>query len=162
MSSCPCGSGKLFAACCGPHIAGVPAPTAEALMRSRYSAYTLGNLDYIEKTCTGRAAQVFDRSAVALSMPATQWLGLKIRQTRAGGEGDTTGTVSFIVRFREQGREFSQAETSTFRRIDGRWYYEDSEVAFKPASGTQPSPGRNDPCSCGSGRKYKKCCGLQP
>lgn len=161
MTSCPCGTGRDFALCCSPYIEGdqLP-PTAEALMRSRYSAFTRGNLDYIGRTSTGEAAKAFDRKALARSLPLTKWLGLKILEAEAGGKADETGSVTFRVRFREGGREFVQTERSTFRRIDGAWHYEKGEVEVKtkPAA-TAPQVGRNDPCPCGSGKKYKKCCG---
>jgi SEC-C motif-containing protein len=161
MTTCPCGSKREFEACCAPYIAGAPAPTAEALMRSRYTAYSLGNLDYIEKTCTGPAAQSFSRADAERSLPGTQWLGLDVKGTRQGRENDSVGTVKFTFRYRHLGQDFSHTETSSFRRIDGAWFYEQGEFKEKSASKQTDRIGRNDPCPCGSGKKYKKCCGAE-
>ncbi|MBL0371040.1 YchJ family protein [Rhizobium sp. KVB221] len=157
MTDCPCGSRREYSACCAPYIAGKPAPTAEALMRSRYSAYTIGNFDYIEKTCTGPAALSFNRAEAERAQLGTEWLGLEIKKTQQGRESDTAGTVKFLFRYRHHGQEFSHLETSNFRRIDGFWLYHDGE--FKAAPARPDRAGRNDPCPCGSGKKYKKCCG---
>jgi len=154
MPPCPCGSTLDRAACCGRYHAGEPAPTAEALMRSRYAAYALGNLDYIAATSGGPAALAFNRAEAEISQLGTSWLGLEIIATRKGREGDSVGTVSFIACYRHNGIEAALTETSQFRRVDGHWLYWDREAAPRVAS-----PGRNDPCPCGSGRKFKKCCG---
>lgn len=152
MYPCPCGSGKLLPACCGPYLAGARTPTAEALMRSRYTAYATGRLDYIEATAAGPAAKAFDRREAERSGLGTEWLGLTITGRDAGWEGDDTGKVSFTFRVRQHGREASASEVSLFRKIDGSWFYWDREDAARAI-------GRNDPCPCGSGKKYKKCCG---
>lgn len=164
MTSCPCGSKTTFDACCGPLIAGAPAPTAEALMRSRYVAFTLGNLDYIERTCTGPAALAFDRTEMAQSLPGTEWLGLEIRQIQGGQPGDKSGKVTFGVRYRHNGQVFTQGETSEFWCVDGAWRYAKGDLSLTsqraPIGHIGEHIGRNDPCPCGSGKKYKKCCGM--
>lgn len=154
MIPCPCGSGKLILACCGPILAGKSAPTAEALMRSRYTAYATGKLDYIEATCAGPAAKAFNRREAERSGPGTDWQGLTITGREAGLEGDDTGKVSFTFRVRQNGQEASASEVSLFRKIDGRWFYWDREDNAKPGK-----VGRNDPCPCGSGKKFKACHG---
>lgn len=161
MPPCPCGSNLDLAACCGLYHAGAHAPTAEALMRSRYAAYALGLLDYIEKTCAGPAALAFDRAEAELTQLGAEWLGLEIVATGKGRDGDAQGTVSFVARYRHKGGQAALAETSRFRRIGGRWVYWEREAAVD-AAGTGAGVvrvGRNDPCPCGSGRKHKKCCG---
>lgn len=155
---CPCGSKALFDACCGPLLAGRPAKTAEALMRSRYSAFVLGRFDYLQRTCAGEAALTFDRAELERSLPGTQWLGLDIEATEAGQEDDTAGTVTFRVDFRQNGRLFTQTERSEFRRIAGEWRYCKGEPDLSAKQDASAKVGRNDPCPCGSGRKYKKCC----
>ncbi|MEM5473553.1 YchJ family protein [Hoeflea sp. AS60] len=157
MSLCPCGSKLDYPACCGRYHVGTLAPTAEALMRSRYAAYALGELDYIEATAGGPAALVFNRAEAEASQLGTQWLGLEIVGTRKGREGDSEGTVSFIARYRHNGEEAALTETSQFRGVDGRWLYWDRDAA--PRVSAPARIGRNDPCPCGSGKKYKKCCG---
>ena len=158
MSVCHCGSGKTFDLCCQPLISGrTPAPTAEALMRSRYSAFVVGDLDYLQKTSAGEAALKFDRAEMARSLPGTQWLGLTIKATEAGGPDDDEGTVTFEARFRQDGQLHRQGERSEFRRIGGAWRYCRGGVCdLRDAA---PRVGRNDPCPCGSGKKFKKCHG---
>lgn len=154
MVPCPCGSGKLILACCGPTLAGKPAPTAEALMRSRYTAYATGKFAYIEETCAGPAAKAFNRREAERSGLGTEWLGLTITGREAGLERDETSKVSFTFRVRQNGEEVSVSEVSLFRKIDGRWFYWDREDKGKPGR-----VGRNDPCPCGSGKKFKACHG---
>ena len=129
-------------------------------MRSRYAAYALGNLDYIEATCAGPAAIAFNRAEADVSQLGTAWLGLEIIATSKGREQDSQGTVTFVARYRHNGAEGSQTETSRFRRVDGAWVYWDRDTP-DVAPPRAASIGRNDPCPCGSGRKYKKCCGAQ-
>ncbi len=155
MNLCPCGSNKLYAACCGLHLAGAPAPTAEKLMRSRYTAYATGDLDYIERTCAGPAAKAFNKSEAILSNAGTEWLGLEIMGTVSGLETDETGIVSFTFKCRQNGQQVSQSEVSSFRKIGGVWLYWDRQESLTG------NVGRNDPCPCGSGKKFKKCCGAQ-
>jgi len=160
MTPCPCGSQKPFNACCGPLIAGAPAATAEALMRSRYSAYSLGNLDYIEKTNTDEAALAFGRARDHAAEPSMQWLDLTIHSTEGGGALDSQGAVTFSARYRQNGRIFNLAERSQFRRVSGEWRYAKGEVSLDSKSAPAAQIGRNDPCPCESGKKYKKCCGV--
>lgn len=126
-------------------------------MRSRYSAFVIGDLDYLQKTSAGEAALKFNRAELALSLPSTEWLGLEILDAEAGREGDDRGWVAFRVRFRESGRLHVQGERSEFRRVGGEWRYVRGEVDMRPE--TAARVGRNDPCPCGSGKKYKKCHG---
>ena len=76
-----------------------------------------------------------------------------------GKEDDEKGTVKFSFRYRKAGRDFSQLEIASFRRVDGDWRYDDSEVNPKSPPVRVEKVGRNDPCPCGSGKKFKKCCG---
>jgi SEC-C motif domain protein len=149
-----------FGVCCEPLINGEPAKTAVSLMRSRYSAFVVGYLDYVQKTSALEALLKFNRAELEQSLPTTEWLGLEILNTEAGRETDATGFVTFEVRFRQDGRLYRQAERSEFRRIGADWRYCRGEVSF-----TRNPPliqiGRNDPCSCGSGKKCKKCCGAR-
>lgn len=148
---CPCGSGTGFDTCCGPVLAGAAAPTAEALMRSRYTAFVRGDIDHIRATYAPE-----HRASVGGDLPPVEWVGLNIHGTSGGTADDQTGTVDFAARFREDGKVRIHREVSNFRREDGRWVYVDGAVAPGLAAG---KTGRNDPCPCGSGRKFKKCCG---
>lgn len=128
-------------------------------MRSRYTAYATGNVDYLQQTSGGEALMAFDREAVRRSMPVTEWLGLKILATEAGDLGDDAGSVTFRARFREGGRLRVLEERSEFRRLGGAWRYVRGEAAFGAGAESAAAPGRNDPCPCGSGKKFKKCHG---
>ena len=114
---CPCGGGT-FGQCCGPLLAGAPAATAEALMRSRYTAFALGDIAYLRRswhpdTCPAELAPD----------PKQRWLGLKIRATAAGAEQDDLGTVEFVARYKIDGRGHRLHELSEFVRHEGRWVY---------------------------------------
>nr|WP_275399649.1 YchJ family metal-binding protein [Seongchinamella sediminis] len=98
------------------------APTAEALMRSRYCAFALGEADYLLATWHPRTRP----SRVRLD-PAQKWIGLSIKATEAGGEGDTAGVVEFVARFKTAGTGHRLHERSRFENIDGRWYYLDGD-----------------------------------
>jgi len=141
---CPCGSGQAFAACCGPLHEGAPAATAEALMRSRYTAYVRGDAEYLRATWQAEACPE------DLNPGGTAWLGLSILRCTGGGAQDE-GTVEFEAAFRDGGRVKALHETSRFVRRDGRWLYVDGEPRLRDV-------GRNAPCPCGSGRKLKRCC----
>ncbi len=158
MPVCPCGSGLDYDECCGALHAGKPAPTAEALMRSRYTAYAMGNFDYLQKTCAPELRADYEPPGVA-TMP--EWRGLKILRTVGGGAGDDAGQVEFMASYTINGQAHSLHELSDFRRVDGAWIYTAGEI--NPKQGTQvrdgSKVGRNDPCPCGSQKKYKKCCG---
>ena len=150
MPPCPCGSGEPFESCCGPLLGGEPAPTAERLMRSRYTAYTRGDAGYLSATW---APETRPKALDLADGP--EWLGLAILRA-AGGAGDEAGTVEFRARYRAGGREEVLHETSRFRRDQGRWVYVDGQLHDPPAP---TRVGRNALCPCGSGRKYKRCCG---
>ena len=157
MTQCPCGSGRSFETCCGPFLAGASAPTAETLMRSRYTAYASGDADYLQRTSAGDALLRFDRADIENSFKRTEWLGLDVRKVEAGQAADAIGHVTFTARFRQNGKIHALSERSEFRRVGGAWRYCNGEADVKTGPALQP--GRNDPCPCGSGKKFKKCCG---
>ena len=147
---CPCGSGHSLAVCCGPFLAGeAAAPSAEALMRSRYTAFCRRQWDYLART---------QEAPFETGGEEASWLGLEVLAVTGGGEEDDAGTVEFAARYRLGGVEGRLHEISRFRREDGLWLYVDGEF---PSGQRRRRVGRNDPCPCGSGRKYKKCCGLK-
>ena len=156
MTSCPCGSGRELNDCCGPIVAGAPAPTPEALMRSRYTAFVLGEIDHIDRTHAPEIRADFNRAEAERTAREIEWLELNVR---AASEDGDTGSVDFAIRFRRAGQELMQHEVSSFRRVDGRWLYSGGEVSAKQPPREVVKIGRNDPCPCGSGKKYKKCCG---
>jgi len=158
--ACPCGSGKEHVKCCTPYISGKkPAPTAEALMRSRYSAYVFKEIDYLSETLAPEALEGHDDSSVREWAESAEWLGLEINDTWAGGEKDDSGIVEFSANYAIDGEAQTHRERSQFKRIDGNWRYLDGDMVSPPPIKKEPKVGRNEPCPCGSGKKYKKCCG---
>jgi len=128
-------------------------------MRSRYTAYVLGEIDYIVDSHDPATRHEVDANGARQWSREADWEGLTIHEAK-GGEGDDEGVVEFTARYEMQGREIRHRERAEFKRINGRWYYHDGEmVKAKPVVREGPKVGRNDPCPCGSGKKYKKCCG---
>ncbi|WP_110036515.1 YchJ family protein [Nocardia neocaledoniensis] len=118
---CPCRRGEPFDACCGPILAGAtPAPTAEALMRSRYTAYVVGDVGYLLRSWHPNT-----RPAELELDPAQRWLFLEIVGTQRGGPFDDNGTVEFIAHYKLDGVRDAMHELSTFVRVDGAWVYLD-------------------------------------
>lgn len=159
MVQCPCGSGSELAACCGPFLDGAPAPTAEALMRSRFTAFVHGDLDYVESTHASAVRDSFNRSSAESMLETGKWVRLEVRDVAGGGVDDDAGTVEFVAHFRKGKDALVHHERSNFRRENGRWVYVDGKMNPKDAPRRVEKVGRNDPCPCGSGRKFKKCCG---
>ena len=122
-SPCPCGSGAALAACCAPFLTGdAHAPTAEALMRSRYTAYVLGAADYLLATWHA------DNRPASLDLDEAQnWLGLKVLRTEQGDTQSDKGLVEFVARFKIAGRGHRLHEISRFSRIGDQWFYLDGE-----------------------------------
>ncbi|GFO60274.1 UPF0225 protein [Geomonas silvestris] len=160
MELCPCGTGRAYAECCEPVIKGVrPAETAEALMRSRYSAYVKVETDYIFTTTHPQHREGYDHDGTKEWAESAQWHGLEIVTTKNGGPEDTRGEVEFVARYTEKGDEKVHHELAAFKKEAGRWYFTDGKSVGQQPLVRGPKIGRNDPCSCGSGQKYKKCCG---
>ena len=159
MSECPCGAAKPLEGCCGPYMAGAPAPTAEAVMSARYSAHVLGDAEYLAATLSKDQRLDHDKEEAEQSFADTKWLNLEIRKTKLGGAADQTGEVEFVARYRAGGQHAVHHELSYFTREDGAWVFSGCEMNPKAPTVTAKKIGRNDPCPCGSGKKYKKCCG---
>jgi SEC-C motif-containing protein len=122
---CPCGDGRGYARCCGPLHDGAVAPTAEALMRSRYSAYVLKREDYLLATWHPRTRPASLR--LAAQRPAPTWLGLDVKRHDCGGED--RASVEYVARYRTGGGRAQRLhELSRFVREDGRWYYVDGDI----------------------------------
>jgi len=161
MAPCPCCSNLELDACCGPYLSGEKAaPTAEALMRSRYTAFTTADIDYIRRTRHSRSNADWDEKETTRWATESEWLELEIKKTSLGGESDDTGEVEFIARYIIDDEEEDHHENASFMKEKGVWYFVDGE-AVKPETFVRETPkvGRNDPCPCGSGKKFKKCCG---
>jgi SEC-C motif-containing protein len=191
---CPCGSDTPYTQCCESIIQGnTLAKTPEALMRARYSAFTQGEIEFVEKTNYGKAKKAFDIEAARQWSREAIWHGLHVLATSKIDENTTVAYVEFVADCEEQGQRYHAHERSRFEKIDGQWFYTDGlslnqaqenqqdhtdhtdhtdhqhhhhhdgaccdhdhHPKLKPAKSTKV--GRNEPCPCGSGKKYKKCC----
>ena len=160
MNNCPCGSNRPYVACCEPVITGArPAATAEELMRARYAAHVGVQIDFIFASTHPDHRQDLDRQTTQTWAEKTTWLGLEILDTVQGGADDASGEVEFIARFREKEEIWTHHERAQFQREGERWYFTDGSLV-RPQPLVANKTGRNDPCPCGSERKYKKCCGI--
>ena len=154
--TCHCQSSKPYSQCCEPFITKKAFPkTPEELMRSRYSAYVVQNIDYIAETNDPKGKNDdFDRKSAETWAKESEWLGLEI-VAASGTE------VEFQAKYKLEGIIHTHHETSTFRfdDKDKRWYFVEGNTHNTPILRAGPKVGRNDPCYCGSGKKLKKCCG---
>ncbi len=142
---CPCGSQSSYADCCQRYHAGEKAPTPEALMRSRFTAFVQKLEDYL------RASWHISTRPTALNLgDSPDWVSLRILDSAETGD---TGQVHFQAIYRLDSGWGYLHENSDFVREDGRWYY----LQGQPHEGVL-KPGRNEPCPCGSGKKFKACC----
>ncbi len=120
-AACYCGSDQEYKNCCEPYLSGKQkAPTPEALMRSRYTAFAKRKFAYLSKTIKGPAAKEFDISAARRDAPLIKWLKLEV--LRAEETGDQ-GLVEFNAHFRFQGKVSMMHEVSRFEKMDGEWFY---------------------------------------
>jgi SEC-C motif-containing protein len=120
---CPCGSGDRFDGCCAPALRGTPVPTAERLMRSRYTAFVVGDERYV-----GATWHPGTRPDELTLDPAQRWTGLEIVGTEAGAEADRRGVVEFRASWRHGRDRGVLHERSRFVRQSGRWWYLDGEI----------------------------------
>jgi len=153
---CLCGSGIEYAQCCGPFHSGEKKPvTAEALMRSRFTAYALHNAGYLQDTWDATVRP----ELIDFSKEKVDWQRLEIGNTKKGGAKDVKGVVEFKAYYLEDGEEYVMTEISQFIKRAGGWFYLDGLVKSIGKVGLQTNLGKNAPCSCGSGKKFKRCCG---
>jgi len=161
-TQCPCNSGRPYADCCEPVVTATrPAATAEELMRARYSAYARGAIEYIISSTLPDRRVECDEKAIRQWSQNSDWTSFEIVSTEGGGVGDKEGKVEFIACYTEDRMKKTLHETGSFRRAgpDGAWYYVEGTVhPPQPFVRGEDKVNRNDPCPCGSGKKYKKCC----
>ena len=179
--TCPCGSNRAYEECCGPYIEGAAKPpTAEALMRSRFTAFTKGAFDYIGNTFSPRALSATHAKGAQEWAATGAFKRLNIVATEKGGPGEKNGLVEFVATYTQDGVNWDHHEVSHFGRdADGNWAYVGGNGHRHPEGEGHhhdhahhhhhhggetvrregPKVGRNDPCPCGSGKKFKKCCG---
>lgn len=159
-NSCHCGSEATYAKCCKPIVTGKKqAETAEQLMRARYSAYAIAEMDFIFESTHPDYREGYDHEGTKAWAENSEWLGLEIISTDKGGADDSIGEVEFIARFKEENGTLQEHhEHGQFRKEKGCWYFTEG-VMHKQRPIVSTKVGRNEPCPCGSGTKYKKCCG---
>jgi SEC-C motif domain protein len=158
--TCECGLGPSTEECCGRYIqGGQKAPTPEALMRSRYTAYVIGAIEHVVATHEPSTRHEIDEKGAREWSKSADWQGLEVHEV-VGGADDEEGQVEFTARYAMQGRAVAHRERATFKKIGGTWFYVDGDMVKPPPVVREgPKVGRNDPCPCGSGKKHKKCCG---
>jgi SEC-C motif-containing protein len=151
---CYCGSQKNYKNCCHPFLTGASKPeTPEQLMRSRYTAFCIKDIEYLISTHHPSRRQDNERDLLTNTIHETQWLGLKILKTDMVSDDPHTGFVEFTAFYKTQNTNGQLHERSKFIREAGQWYYLYGEFIEPMVFG------RNDPCWCGSNKKYKKCHG---
>ena len=150
QAPCPCHSGNLYQNCCHQYISQAAiATTPEQLMRSRFSAFFVGDIPYLIATHHPSKQDINEAEELAKSIKHTQWLSLRILSS---SQHTTTGEVEFVAFYRPNGKDVNQLhERSNFILENGQWFYTDG--VFLP----DIKLGRNDNCWCGSGKKLKKC-----
>jgi len=160
-TACPCNSGLPYAECCEPLIRGtVKAPGPEALMRARYSAFAHVEMPYLLETLHPGQRSDYDEAGATRWARESDWTGLEILQVTGDPATGNTGTVEFRASYRRNGEKLEHHELAEFRKTGDTWYFYDGKMVT-PGQFRRETPkvGRNDPCHCGSGKKYKKCCG---
>lgn len=160
---CPCCSQQPYDQCCQPiHLDATQATRPEQLMRARFSAHVLNKVDFVINTYHSSCHAESDAEAIAESVDS-DWGKLEIIDCPTATESE--GFVEFKAYFNEDGHEFCLHERSRFVKENGEWRYIDGVM---PEEKVDPRLhqtiantriGRNDPCLCGSGKKFKKCCG---
>jgi SEC-C motif-containing protein len=161
VMNCPCGSEHEYSDCCQPVIKGDRvAATAEALMRARYTAYSQVEMDFLQTTVHPDYRQDEDSDGARDWAENSEWHGLEIITTTAGGQDDEVGEVEFVASYTYAGENKQYHEVAEFRRSEGAWMFTEGRPGVKkPLVRSEPRTGRNDPCLCGSGKKFKRCCG---
>ena len=148
-SLCFCRSGKEYKHCCAPfHLHTAVPETAEQLMRSRYTAYVLNNIPYIVATTVPSQQTLLETHLLQEWADNTTWLGLEILKTE--NLTKTQSAVEFKAIFQGEEGELAHQERSIFVKIENCWYFVDPTVSL---------PTMKQPCVCGSGKKFKHCCG---
>jgi SEC-C motif-containing protein len=147
---CPCGSNKIFAECCMPILQGsIKAETAEQLMRSRYTAFSEMDNEYLLASWAVKTRP----EQLDTDEAKVKWIKLEITETEQGAAKDSSGTVSFIASFIASGHLCKMQEKSRFIKEEDMWFYLDGI----PKSSTKKIA-RNSLCPCGSEKKFKRCC----
>ena len=154
---CSCGSGLDFAVCCEPIITGKqPAATAEKLMRARFTAHVANANEFLHKSYLPSSRHPYVEEPDTAPLP---WTRLVIHSHEPEVKPNVSN-VEFTAFFKaDDGSEGTLQEKSEFHRINGNWIFARTlRQGPAPLKSSSPKVGRNDPCPCGSGKKYKQCC----
>lgn len=128
LNLCPCGTGKTYEICCEPYHTNFQAPTAEALMRSRYCAFVFGLVDYLYETTHPSHRSKTLKEEIAFTCKALAWTNLEVLSMWQGGLSDKVGKVSFRASYVQEGKEGVHTEHSRFKRFGKAWMYVDGDV----------------------------------
>lgn len=161
MANCPCNSEKEYSQCCEPFHQETKKPeTARELMQARYSAFVKEEIDFIASTHIP-GTKDFNLEEAKEWAKSSTWKGLEIIKAEKGGEDHSEGLVEFKALYADSaGKDYLHHEIASFKKIKEKWYFEQGQiVGTGPIKRATPKIGRNDPCTCDSGKKYKKCCG---
>jgi len=154
--TCLCGSGLTYLQCCGRYHSGEELPaTAEALMRSRFTAYAQRNIEYLLNSWDADKRP----AVIDFSKETAQWQKLQIISCKKGGPQDSKGVVEFKAFYRQDEEDCFMHEISRFVKTGQRWLYLDGVIKAAGKVNISHDSGRNALCSCGSGKKFKRCCG---
>ncbi len=154
--NCLCGSGLVYADCCGRFHSGEQLPgSAEELMRSRYTAYVKRDADYLLLSWdVGKRPAKID-----FSNETAQWQNLEIISRNKGRPQDSKGIVEFKAFYSQDGEDCFMHEVSRFVKVGKRWLYLDGVIKAAGKVPAKRAMDRNAPCACGSGKRWKLCCG---
>lgn len=153
-NQCPCCSGKPFKSCCEPFLKDEKKPeTAEHLMRSRYTAFVLKDMEYIANTQAENAADGFDLEEAKKSANHAKWCGLSIIDP-GKKNGSDKDEVEFCARYIAGDQLHLLHERSQFKKINGQWFYTSGTLIPH----TPIAIKSNQACPCGSKKKYSQCC----
>lgn len=159
MSNCPCNGPKSYADCCQRiHNGAQKAETAQELMRARYTAHAKSNVEFIVATTHISKRKDIDLNDLLIWCKSTNWEKLEVLSALKGEAKDEEGKVEFKAYYKQNNRQHCHHELSYFKKEKGLWYFVDGEQPMT-AKVKKLKIGRNSPCSCGSGKKYKQCCG---
>ena len=153
--TCLCGSGLRYADCCKLYHDGILPSTAEQLMRSRFTAYAFRNVDYLLSTWdTAKRPANID-----FSKETAEWQKLEIINCKKGAAKDSKGLVEFKAFYQQDGEDYFMHELSRFVKSGQKWLYLDGAIKAAGKVTASANTGRNALCACGSGKKFKHCCG---
>lgn len=133
--------------------------TPRALLEARYQAFVDGKIDFLLESHHPDARAQVDRQSIETWSRESKWEGIAVEAEKVESE---RAVITFTVRYEKDFQMVNHRENAEFRKTDGKWFYYDSEFP-KPESIRRDAAkvGRNDPCSCGSQKKFKKCCGAK-